>query len=191
MAVRDYLVPQVCGHTFYDLVNFNCNSDCICRRAACMYGMSAVAAQYLCCHAMIATIRAQLLQSQLLYLCTHTRCFPNHTRCYCKSIMWSHSIHMIGDLGCIQSRQQYSWRCYHTCCKCHCSCQPLGLTGFAAILQGGSAAHACVVLSIMLSLEGCYVSGAASNHLVSSRATCTLQSFTLLLAHLCCRSCLL
>ena len=36
------------------------------------------------------------------------------------------------------------------------------------MVQGGSAAHACVVLSVMLSLEGCYVSGAASNHLVSS-----------------------
>ena len=36
-------------------------------------------------------------------------------------------------------------------------------------MQSGSAEHACVVLSIMLSLEGCYVSGAASNHLVNPR----------------------
>lgn len=49
----------------------------------------------------------------------------------------------------------------------------LGLTCVAvSMMQGGSAAHACVVLSVMLSLEGCYVSGAASNHLVSS---CCLQ----------------
>lgn len=40
--------------------------------------------------------------------------------------------------------------------------------GVMSVVQGGSAAHACVVLSVMLSLEGCYVSGAASNHLVSA-----------------------
>lgn len=45
----------------------------------------------------------------------------------------------------------------------------LGLISVAVrVVQGGSATHACVVLSAMLSLEGCYVSGAASNHLVSS-----------------------
>ena len=37
---------------------------------ACM-ACQAVAAQYLCCHAMIAIIPAHLLQSQLLYLCTY------------------------------------------------------------------------------------------------------------------------
>ncbi|KAL3137830.1 hypothetical protein ABBQ38_005085 [Trebouxia sp. C0009 RCD-2024] len=43
---------------------------------------------------------------------------------------------------------------------------PAGCLFYLAWLdKGGSAAHACVVLSVMLSLEGCYVAGAASNHL--------------------------
>ena len=173
-------MPQVCGHTFYDLVSFDCKSNCICRRAACVHGMSGCSCtvSLLPCHDCSYTSSSSQTP---VAIPLHVPGVPNHTTHHCKSIMCSHSIQMIADLGCLQSRQQHSWKCCHTCCKCHCSCQLSGLTALTAILQGGSAAHACVVLSIMLSLEGCYVSGAASNHLVSSRVTFSLQSFNLLL----------
>ena len=40
IAVSICLVPRFGGHTFYDLDNFDCRYDCICRQAACTHGMS-------------------------------------------------------------------------------------------------------------------------------------------------------